>query len=73
LFEQTIRIKPGVQTVLFSIVSELQHFERKYGYTTEESILRFESGMLPKSEDFFTWRIAHLGYQNVSRRFGLSR
>ena len=38
-----------------------QQFERKYGMTSDEFLLKFESGELGDSQDFFDWFAAKRG------------
>jgi len=61
------------RTVFDKIVSELEAYEAKFQMTSEQFIEASEKAELPETEEFFSWKLSYVGYQNLVNRFGFSR
>jgi len=62
-----------VLKVFESVTGRLDRFEHEFGMSSEDFMRGFEDGSLPEQPDFFEWQIAYTGYENLVRRFGLTR
>jgi len=66
--------RPSPMEYFRQVVSDLYHYEQKYGMTSEEFYQQFQSGALQEGPfDYFDWRVLYDGYRRMQERFGFSR
>ena len=71
---ETSKTQPSPLEYFCQIVTDLCHYEEKYGMTSEEFYQQFQSGNLQEGPfDYFDWRLLYNGYRQMQKRFGFSR
>jgi len=65
--------RPSPRVLFGQIISQLRHYEQKYGMRSEEFYQRFQSGTVQEEHfDYFDWRVLYDGYRHMQKRFGFS-
>lgn len=63
-----------IQKIFDDLVTDLEAYETRFEMNSEQFYNQFQSGEIDdEREEFYDWRAKFSAYQNMNRRFGLSR